>query len=147
MTLHHDPSATTESQCQQYQSAVNLCQAILLYSPTNVVTLNNEVSELSSVVNLWSLMVTLKLSRPVRDQLGHLKVTTGMLWPLWTIMNMNLSVSEPYFVSQLSQPPNITQKWFSIQNLHMNLCFQKKRFRNLSLGSRDIKQIQKFNFF
>ena len=45
MTLHHDPSATTESQCQQYQSAVNLCQAILLYSPTNVVTLNNELSE------------------------------------------------------------------------------------------------------
>ena len=32
---------------------------------------------------------------------------------------MNLSISEPHFVLQISQPPNIAQKWFCIQNLHM----------------------------
>ena len=61
---------------------------------------------------------------------------------------MIVSVSESDFGLQISQPPNITQKWFCIQNLHMDLSFQKKkRFRNLFLGSQDIKQIQKIHFF
>ena len=42
-------------------------------------------------------------------------------------MNMNLSVSEPNFVLQISQPPDIAEILFCIQNLHMNLSFQKKK--------------------
>ena len=42
-------------------------------------------------------------------------------------MNINLSISEPHFVLQISQPPNIAQKWFCIQNLHMDISLQKKQ--------------------
>ena len=46
------------------------------------------------------------------------------------------------FCSSNISVPNIAQKWFCIQNFHVDLSFQKKkRFRNLFLGSRDIKQI------
>ena len=46
---------------------------------------------------------------------------------------------ESYFVLQISQPPKIAQKWFRIQNLHMNLIFQeKKQFENPVLGCREI---------
>ena len=40
-----------------------------------------------------------------------------------TSMNMNLSVSELYFVLQISQPPRIAEKQFYIQHLHMDLSF------------------------
>ena len=50
-----------------------------------------------------------------------------MLRPLQVITNMIVSVSESHFGLQISQPPNITQKWFCIQNLHMDLSFQKKK--------------------
>ena len=42
-------------------------------------------------------------------------------------MNMNLSTSEPNFGFQISQPPNIGQKWVCIQNLQMDLSFQEKK--------------------
>ena len=42
-------------------------------------------------------------------------------------MNINLSPSEPHFIFQISQPPNIGQKWFCIQNLQMDLSFQEKK--------------------
>ena len=42
-------------------------------------------------------------------------------------MNLNLSTSEPYFVFQISQPPNLAQIWFCIQNLHMDLSFKGKK--------------------
>ena len=41
-------------------------------------------------------------------------------------MNMNLSTLEPHFVLQISQSANIAEKWFCIQNFHMDLSFQKK---------------------
>ena len=42
-------------------------------------------------------------------------------------MNMNLSTSEPHFVFQISQPPNIGQKWFCISDLQINLSFWEKK--------------------
>ena len=42
-------------------------------------------------------------------------------------MNMNLSYLELHFVLQISQPPNIAQIWFCIQNVHMDLSFQGKK--------------------
>ena len=46
-----------------------------------------------------------------------------------------MSTSEPQFFSQISQPANIAQKRFCIQNLQMYLSFQeKKRFVNLLHG-------------
>ena len=42
-------------------------------------------------------------------------------------MNINLSPSEPHFIFQISQPPNIGQKWFCIQNLQMDLSFQEEK--------------------
>ena len=40
---------------------------------------------------------------------------------------MSLSPSEPHFVSQIYEPPNIGQKWFCIQNIPMDLRFQEKK--------------------
>ena len=40
---------------------------------------------------------------------------------------MIVSVWESHLGLQISQPPNITQKRFCIQNLHMDLSFQKKK--------------------
>ena len=50
---------------------------------------------------------------------------------------------------QISQSPKIAQKWFCIQNLHMNLSFQekKKQFENPILGCRDIRKINTAPFF
>ena len=42
-------------------------------------------------------------------------------------MNMYLSIPEPRFVLQISQPPQIAQNWFCIQNLHMDLSLQIKK--------------------
>ena len=48
---------------------------------------------------------------------------------------VNLSVSETYFVSQISQPPKMVEKWFCIQNLRMDLSFQGlKQFVNPFIG-------------
>ena len=44
-----------------------------------------------------------------------------------TSINLNLSTSEPHFVFQISLLPNIAQKWFCMQNLHMDLSFQEKK--------------------
>ena len=59
-------------------------------------------------------------------------------------MNINLPISELHFVLQISQPPNITQKWFCIQNLHMDISFQKKQtvYKSVYWFPR-YKQIQK----
>ena len=59
------------------------------------------------------------MTRPVSSQLGHLKAILVLLGPLQVSMKINLSISEPHFVLQISQPPNITHKLFCIQNLHM----------------------------
>ena len=42
-------------------------------------------------------------------------------------MNMNFFDSEIHFVSQISQPRGIAQKWFCIQYLRMDLSFQQKQ--------------------
>ena len=42
-------------------------------------------------------------------------------------MNMNFFDSEINFVSQISQPRGIAQKWFCIQYLRMDLSFQQKQ--------------------
>ena len=64
---------------------------------------------------------------PDRGQLVHLGANLALLRPLQIIPDMTLSISESYFVLQISQSPNIAQKWFCIQNLHMDLSFQKKK--------------------
>merc|ERR1712081_55818 len=42
-------------------------------------------------------------------------------------INLNLSISQPYFVFQISQPPNMAQKWFCIQHSQMDLSFQERK--------------------
>ena len=42
-------------------------------------------------------------------------------------MNMKSIVLETNFVSQISQPPGLAQKWFCIQNLRMDLSVQQKQ--------------------
>ena len=65
-------------------------------------------------------LVSQGVSGPLRGQSGHLKATL-MLWrPLQASINMYSSISEPGFVFQISEPPEI-------QNLHMDLSFQKKK--------------------
>ena len=44
-----------------------------------------------------------------------------------TIINLNLSISDPHFVCQISQPPNMAQKGFCIQISQMDLSFKKKK--------------------
>ena len=44
----------------------------------------------------------------------------------WKILSFDYN-HESYFVLQISQPPKIAQKWFCIQNLHMDFCFQEKK--------------------
>ena len=51
----------------------------------------------------------------------------------------DLSVSEPHFVLQISQPPGFTQKWFYIHDLYMDLSFQKKK-----PGWKSISQLLKY---
>ena len=67
------------------------------------------------------------MTRPVSGQMGHLKAILVLSGPLLVSMNMNLSISEPHFVLQISQPTNIAQKRLCIQNLYMDLSFQKKK--------------------
>ena len=88
------------------------------------------------------------LTGPVRCQSGHFEVNLTLLRSLQVIPNLTLSVSEPHFVLQISHLPNMAQKWFCTQNLHMGLSFQKKKTVWKSVfGSWDIKQIPKVNFF
>ena len=66
------------------------------------------------------------MTRPVSGQLGHLKAILVLSGALQVSMNMNLSILEPHFVMQISEPPNIAEKRICIQNLDMGLSFQKK---------------------
>ena len=40
-------------------------------------------------------------------------------------MNMNLFISEPNFVFQISHPPEKVKKWFCIKNLRIDFGFQE----------------------
>ena len=42
-------------------------------------------------------------------------------------MNMYLSILEPDFALQISQPPKIARNWFCTQNFDMDLSSQKKK--------------------
>ena len=68
--------------------------------------------------NLGPLKASKGMTSPVRSHSGHLKATLVLWGPLQVSMNMYLSISEPRFVLQISQPPKIVQNWFCIQNLH-----------------------------
>ena len=57
----------------------------------------------------------------------QLEASVMFLDPLQTNIKINFSVSKPYFVLTISRPPKIAQKWFCIQNLRMDLSFQKKK--------------------
>ena len=61
--------------------------------------------------------------RPVRGLLEYLKAILVLWETLQIKMNMNLSILEPDFVLYISQPPYKAQKWFCIQNLHMDPIF------------------------
>ena len=54
---------------------------------------------------------------PDRGQLVHLGANFALLRPLQVIPNTTLSISKPYFVLQISQPPNIEHKWFFFQKV------------------------------
>ena len=69
------------------------------------------------------------VSRPLRGQSQHLKATLVQWGPLQVSMNMYFSEPESHFVFQISRPSKIAQNWFCIQNLHMDLSFQKKEAR------------------
>ena len=57
--------------------------------------------------------------------------------PLQASININLFTFKTHIVSQISQLHEITQKWFFIQNLRMDLCFQEeKQFVNPWHGSQ-----------
>ena len=64
---------------------------------------------------------------PIKDQLGCPEASQRLQVPLQASMNINLFTSETHIVSQISQLPEITQKWFWIQNFPMNLSFQGKK--------------------
>ena len=64
---------------------------------------------------------------PIKDQLGCPEASRRLQVPLQASMNSNLFTSETHIVSKISQLPEITQKWFCIQNLPMNLSFQGKK--------------------
>ena len=78
----------------------------------------------TSLGNLGPLRASQGMTRPASSQLGHLKAILVLWGPLQISMNIILSIS---IVLQISQPPNIVQKWFCIQNLHMDISFQKKQ--------------------
>ena len=79
--------------------------------------------------------------RDSNGQLGLLRINQGHVWdvlgyPEATLRrqvqlsvsnNLNLSVSQPYFVFQIFQPPNMAQRWFCIQHSQMDLCFQERK--------------------
>ena len=59
----------------------------------------------------WTPSPRVSLSRfqgPVSCKLGHLKVKTRQSGPPHTSMNMNFTISEHYFVSQIYQSPKRT---------------------------------------
>ena len=64
---------------------------------------------------------------PIRGQSWHLEAHLALLLPLQVIPSMTLSSSESHFVFQISQPPNIGQKLFCIQNLQMDISFQEEK--------------------
>ena len=64
---------------------------------------------------------------PVLGLLGYADATMRPQVLQRDSMKMNWSNSEPYFVFQISQPPNIAEKCFCIQNLQMDLSFQEKK--------------------
>ena len=93
------------------------------------------ISTLTDLIMSWEALRGPELPKlvsqgwpgPDRGQLVHLGANLSLLRPLKIIPDMTLSISESYFVLQISQSPNIAQKWFYIQNLHMDLSFQKKK--------------------
>ena len=81
----------------------------------------------TSLGNSGPLRASQDMIRSVRVEMGHLRAILVLWGTLQVSMNMNLSISEPNFVLQISQSPNNAQKWFCIQNLLMGLSFQKKK--------------------
>ena len=81
----------------------------------------------SSFGHFGPLRTSQGMTRPVGSQLGHLKAILVLWGPLQVSMNINSSISETHFVLQISQPLNIAQKLFCIQNFHTDLSFQKKK--------------------
>ena len=81
----------------------------------------------TSLSNFGPLRASQGMTRPVSGQLGHLRAIPVLWGPLQVNMNMNLCISEPHFVLQISQPRIIPQKWFCTQNLHMGFSFQNKK--------------------
>ena len=57
------------------------------------------------------------------DLLGYPGATLRPQVQLSASINWNLSISQPYFVFQISQPPNMAQKSFCIQQSQIDLSF------------------------
>ena len=82
----------------------------------------------TSLNNLLPLILLIRVNLgPFWDLLGYPEATLRTLVLLRANMSLNLLTSQPHFVSQIYLPPNITQKWFYIQNLQRGLSFQEKR--------------------
>ena len=72
---------------------------------------------------------------PVWGLLRYPEINQRIQVLLQLSMILNLCTSELHFVFQISQPPNIAQKWFCIQILRMDLSSQgNKQFVNLLHG-------------
>ena len=56
-------------------------------------------------------------------------------------INLNLFISQPYFVFQISQPPNMSQKCFCIQHSRMDLSFQERKQFVIPLYVLQVKTI------
>ena len=80
----------------------------------------------TSLSNSGPLRASQGMIRSVRVELGHLKAILVLWGTLQVSMNMNLSISEPNFVLQISQSPNIAQKWFCIPYIWI-LVFRRKK--------------------
>ena len=66
-------------------------------------------------------------SGSIRGCSGQLEVILRLSGLLHVSIIMNFCVEEPHFVSQISQPPGIGQKWFCIQNFCTDLSFKEKK--------------------
>ena len=62
-------------------------------------------------------------------------------------MNINSSVSELNFVLLISRPPKITEKWFCIQNLCVNISFQEKNGLIIQYLVAEILSKNRVSFF
>ena len=84
---------------------------------------------------------------PVKSPSGHLKTTLVMCGQLQVSMNMYLSTTTTFCFVNFSAPENSTKLVLYSKFTYGSQFSEKKRFRNLFIGFRDIKQTNILTFF